>query len=92
PVKADELGDIEIEISVLTPPRRIESIDQIELGRHGIVLYIEDCQSVFLPHVATEFGWSLEETLDQLCIKAGQPPGAWRKDAKFDIFETLMFE
>ena len=95
-VKSNELRDIEIEISVLTPPRRIDSESEIELGRHGIVLHIGNSQSVFLPHVATEFGWTLNQTLDQLCLKAGYPAGSWsgsEKDrVRFEVFESFMFE
>ncbi|MBK9144136.1 MAG: AmmeMemoRadiSam system protein B [Candidatus Melainabacteria bacterium] len=95
-VKGDELGDIEIEISVLTPPRRIASENEIELGRHGIVLHIGNSQSVFLPHVAPEFGWTLSQTLDQLCLKAGYPAGSWsgseRDRVRFEVFESVMFE
>lgn len=92
PVREEELASIEIEISVLTPPRRVESKDEIEIGKHGIVLYVKGRQSVFLPHVATEFGWTLEETLDQLSMKAGLPADEWRRGAQFDVFESVMFD
>lgn len=91
-VREHELSELELEISVLTPLRRVDSIDEIEIGKHGIVLYAKGRQAVFLPHVATEFGWTLSETLDQLCIKAGLLAGEWKQDAKFDVFESIMFE
>ncbi len=92
PVQENELEDIEIEISVLTPPVRVESHKMITIGRHGIVLYAKGRQSVFLPHVATEFGWSLEETLSQLSRKAGLAANDWQEGASFDVFESVMFE
>lgn len=92
PVREEELDSIEIEISVLTPPRRVKSKDDIKLGKHGIVLYVKGRQSVFLPHVATEFGWTLEETLDQLSMKAGLPANEWQRGGQFDVFESVMFD
>ena len=91
PVATDELEDIWIEISVLTPPRRVASYDEIVLGRDGIVLFKDAHQAVFLPFVATEFGWSLAETLTQLSRKAGLAPDDWREDAKFDVFQAEVF-
>jgi AmmeMemoRadiSam system protein A len=91
-VKADELKDLKIEISVLTPPKRIESYKQIQLGKDGIILMDQGKQAVFLPHVPTEQGWNLEETLHYLSLKAGLPADAWQKGAKFDVFQTQLFE
>lgn len=91
-VKESELVDIELEISVLTPLTRVASEKEIEIGKHGVVLYLQGRQSVFLPHVATEYGWSVEETLSQLSVKAGLGSHDWRNGAKFDVFESIMFE
>lgn len=91
-VKPSELEALEIEVSVLTPLSRVDSEKEIEIGRHGIVMYINGRQSVFLPHVATEYGWTLEETLNQLANKAGLEPEAWRTGAQYDVFESVMFE
>ena len=91
-VKLNELIDIDIEVSVLTPLVRAESEDEIEIGKHGIVMYLEGRQSVFLPHVASEFGWTREETLNQLARKAGLGSRAWQNNARYDIFESIMFE
>ncbi|HIA52000.1 MAG TPA: AmmeMemoRadiSam system protein B [Candidatus Melainabacteria bacterium] len=92
PVTADELDSLEIEISVLTPLKRIESYDEIVIGRDGVVLYKNGSQAVFLPHVAAQFGWNLEQTLTQLSLKAGLGETAWKQGAKFDIFQTESFE
>jgi len=92
PVKESELADLQVEISVLTPLSRVDSFEEIEVGRHGVVLYKDGRQSVFLPHVATEFGWTRDEMLSQLALKAGLGSQEWRIGAKFDVFESLMFE
>ncbi len=92
PVTTDELDSLEIEISVLTPLKRIESYDEIVIGRDGVVFYKNGSQAVFLPHVAVQFGWDLEQTLTQLSLKAGLGESAWKQGAKFDIFQTESFE
>lgn len=91
-VQPDELKDIRIEISVLTPPRRISSYHEIVLGRDGIVLFKEGHQSVFLPFVPTMFGWDLPETLTQLSKKAGLAPNDWKDGCKYDVFQAVVFE
>ncbi len=92
PVEAHELEDIPIEISVLTPPRRIGSYHDIVLGRDGIVFFKDGHQSVFLPCVAAQFGWDLERTLTELSRKAGLASDAWREGAKFDVFQAEVIE
>jgi MEMO1 family protein len=92
PVEPHELKDIEIEISVLTPPRRVPSYQNIALGKDGIVMYKDGHQSVFLPFVPTEFGWNLEKTLEQLSLKAGLSEDAWKSGAEFDVFQAQVFE
>jgi AmmeMemoRadiSam system protein A len=90
PVTESEVDDLEVEISVLTPSRTIDSVDEIELGRHGIILERGMHRSVFLPQVAVEQGWNLETTLRHLALKAGLEANDWRK-ASFSIFETILF-
>ncbi len=92
PVTEDELDSLEIEISVLTPLKRIDSYNEIVIGKDGVVLYKSGSQAVFLPHVAEQFGWNLEQTLTQLSLKAGLGEMAWKQGAKFDIFQTESFE
>lgn len=92
PVHEEELKNIKIEISVLTKPEPISDYKNIIIGKHGILLHAKGRQSVFLPHVATEYGWTLEETLNQLALKAGLKQEAWRKNARFEVFESVMFE
>jgi MEMO1 family protein len=92
PVTPRELGGLQIEISVLTPPRRVASHKDIEIGKDGIILSKNDRQSVFLPFVATEFGWNLEQTLRELALKAGLREDDWRDNAKFDVFQSVSVE
>ncbi len=91
-VQPDELEHIKIEVSVLTPPRRVGSYHDIALGRDGIVLMKEGRQSVFLPFVPTTFGWDLAETLTQLAKKAGLSDNDWKEGCKFDTFQAEVFE
>lgn len=91
PVKPDELPNLSLEINVLTKPVSIPGWQDIKLGQDGIVLRKSGHQAVFLPKVATEFGWDLPQTLSQLAIKAGLLPFDWQKDAQFEIFQGQSF-
>jgi len=90
-VTSEELSSLEIEISVLSPLERAGGPDEIEVGRHGVVLEKDGRRSVFLPQVAPEQGWDRDTMLDQLAIKAGLPKEAWRSGASFDLFEAFVF-
>ena len=91
PLTIDELPELEIEISVLTPSKQIESIDEIVLGRDGVVLVKNGRKAVFLPQVATEMGWNKIDLLDNLCRKAGLPAGSWH-NAELSTFQAKIFE
>lgn len=92
PMKQEDLGDFTVEISVLSKLEKIEDIQQIEIGRHGIYLEKGYYRGVLLPQVATEHGWDRETFLKQTCIKAGLPPEAWRADdAEIYIFSAQVF-
>lgn len=91
PVRAGELDGLEVELTLLSTPGPIASWRNIILGKHGIVLYKGRNRAVYLPHVATEQGWNLEETLTHLARKAGLPPDGWREGARFEVFEGQVF-
>ncbi len=91
-LKFAELKDLIIEISVLTPPQRIKSWQEIKLGQDGIFMHKNGQQAVFLPSVAGEFGWDLPETLTQLSLKAGCGPDGWKENTAFDVFQAQSFE
>jgi AmmeMemoRadiSam system protein B/AmmeMemoRadiSam system protein A len=91
PVTQDELDDIDIEISVLTPLRKIDSVDEIELGKHGIYIKQGHNSGTFLPQVATQTGWDLEEFLGHCARdKAGIGWEGW-KNADLYVYEALIF-
>ena len=90
-VAASELPSIHIEISLLTPERPIDSIDEIDIGRHGLIVEQGRARGLLLPQVATEHGWDRETFLDHTCIKAGLAPGAWRTGARILVFEARVF-
>ncbi len=90
PLEATELAEIEIEISMLTPPKPVKSWREIVVGKHGMVLNKEGHSAVFLPQVAPEQGWGIEETLTHLSRKAGLPSNAWREGATFLVFEAQV--
>ncbi|MFO7820517.1 MAG: AmmeMemoRadiSam system protein B [Lentisphaeria bacterium] len=91
PLSASEFEDIEIEISVLTPARPIGSPEDFIPGQHGIILKKGRAKAVFLPQVASEQGWDRETTLTHLALKAGLEPDGWRRGAKFEVFEAIVF-
>jgi len=88
-----ELKDVDIEISVLSPLKRVDSADKIELGKHGVLVRKGYQSGVFLPQVATETGWSKEEFLNNLCVhKAGLAQDAWKdKQTELYIFNAEVF-
>jgi len=92
PVTCDELDQIEIEISILTPPVPVDSWEDIELETHGIILRKKRLQALFLPQVAVERKWDLPTTLSHLSVKAGFKEDGWRKDAQFEVFEAIVFK
>jgi len=91
PVTIDEMKDITIEISVLTPPNYVESVDDIKIGIDGVVLQKEGSRAVFLPQVAREQGWDLQTTLNHLSLKAGLSEEAWKEGARFLVFQADVF-
>ncbi|MFQ6003296.1 MAG: AmmeMemoRadiSam system protein B [Candidatus Zixiibacteriota bacterium] len=94
PVTREELDKLELEISVLTPLRKIKNINEIEIGKHGIVLKKGYHQGVFLPQVATEQGWDRVTFLEEICYKAGiYDKNCWKdKDAEIYIYSADVFE
>ena len=92
PVTAEEAAALQIEISILTPLERLHDLGQIRLGVDGLVLQRGGRSGLFLPQVATEQGYNLEQFLNQLCLKAGLPPGAHAEpDAVLHRFQVQKF-
>ncbi len=77
PMKDDDLDNFSLEISVLSPLHKIDTIEEIEVGKHGIYLEKGYHRGVLLPQVAIEQGWDRDTFLKQTCVKAGLPNDAW---------------
>ena len=91
PVRREELEDIDIEISVLTPMRRIQSLDEFKLHRHGIYIRKGYRSGTFLPQVADEVNWTKEEFVSHCSQdKAGLGWDGWR-DAELYVYEAIVF-
>jgi AmmeMemoRadiSam system protein B/AmmeMemoRadiSam system protein A len=92
PVEFRELPQLEYEVSVLSPLRRVTDIKQIKVGEHGLVMRRGDKEGLLLPQVPVEEHWNRTTFLEQTCVKAGLPTDAW-KDPDTDIFmfSALVF-
>jgi AmmeMemoRadiSam system protein A len=90
PVQTRELSHLEVDVSLLSPIRDIPSFADFKLGRQGIILEKGRYRAVYLPEVAPEQGWTVEETLTSLSHKAGLPADAWREGATFKVFESVV--
>ncbi|MCK4545811.1 MAG: AmmeMemoRadiSam system protein B [Candidatus Eisenbacteria sp.] len=90
-LRESEIPDLQIEVSVLTVPRKVSSPDEIVIGKHGVILEKGSHSAVYLPQVAPEQGWDVEETLTHLSMKAGLPADGWRDGAEFSVFSAQVF-
>ena len=81
PVSKEELDEIELEISALTPLKRIHNVKDIEVGKHGLYMKRGLNSGLLLPQVATEYNWDKETFLEHTCMKAGLPTNAWEDPA-----------
>jgi AmmeMemoRadiSam system protein A len=79
PVTPEELSELQIEISALGSLKPIRP-DDVEIGRHGLLISHRGHRGVLLPQVPVEHEWDRETFLEHTCIKAGLPPEAWRED------------
>jgi len=92
PVSIDELEEIEIEISVLTPLVRIQSGKDVVVGTHGVYLESGGRSGVLLPQVPVEQGWDRKQFLHHLCLKAGLSPGCLSlPGTRLFVFEAIIF-
>ncbi len=91
-VQPAELNDIDVEVSVLTVPHKIDDVSEIEVGKHGIIIKKGYSQGLLLPQVATDYGWDRETFLMHTCRKAGLPMDAWKDDeTEIKIFSAQVF-
>ena len=93
PITPAELGELTVEVSVLSPLAETDEPEKLQIGKHGIYI-VGRSSGCFLPEVATDMGWSAEEFLDHCCTgKAGLPAGAWRQPGtKVYLFTSEKFD
>jgi AmmeMemoRadiSam system protein A len=92
PLRPGELEQLELEISVMGPIERVTDIDDIVVGRDGLIISRGPYAGLLLPQVATEYGWDRQTFLEQTCRKAGLPPEAWRsQDCRIEKFSAFVF-
>jgi len=88
PLQPAELGEVSLEISVLTPLKEIKDTSEIEVGRHGLYVIKGVNRGVLLPQVAVEHNMDRETFLEHTCMKAGLEPDAWKHGATIFTFEA----
>jgi AmmeMemoRadiSam system protein A len=91
PVGVHELPEIAIELSILTPESEVAAVDEIEVGRHGLIIEQGRRRGLLLPQVAIEYGWDVRTFLSHTCHKAGLPTDAWSRGARIFRFEAQVF-
>ena len=99
PVQRHEMDGLTMEVSVLTPPMRLELDDRsilsnhVQVGRDGLIIERGWNKGLLLPQVPVEWGWDSKEFLDQCCVKAGIPKRSWmRPDTKVYTFQAILFK
>ena len=90
PVTLEEARHLEIELSILSPPQPAKAED-IEVGRHGVLIGMDGWRGLLLPQVAVEHHWDRATFLEQTCVKAGVPSDAWRSGATIEVFTAEIF-
>jgi len=89
-VTLPEARDLEIELSILSPPQPI-SAEAVEIGRHGLLISMAGRRGLLLPQVPTEHHWNRTTFLEQTCRKAGLPLDAWQNGATIEAFTAEVF-
>lgn len=90
-VTVDELGEIDIEISVLTVPTEVGGVEDVQVGRDGIIISDGFNRGLLLPQVPVEQQWDLEEYISYGCLKAGLPRDTWKRGVKIETFQAIVF-
>jgi len=97
PVRLSEMDEIVVEVTILTPPEKIEAKpkdlpNHVEIGRHGLIVKMGPFSGLLLPQVAVEYNMDAEEFLSETCMKAGLPPDCWLTGAEVYRFEGQIFK
>jgi uncharacterized protein len=90
PVTRDESLELQVSLSILSAPQPILA-DQVEIGRHGLLISLGHYRGLLLPQVPVEHGWDRIQFLEQTCRKAGLPLDAWQTGAKLEAFTAEVF-
>jgi AmmeMemoRadiSam system protein A len=92
PLRKDELGAVKIEISVMGPVVPVKDVDEVVVGRDGLIISRGSRAGLLLPQVAVEYGWDRDTFLSQTCVKAGLPSDSWRDPAcRIERFAAEVF-
>jgi uncharacterized protein (TIGR00296 family) len=92
PVSNEEMNDLIIEVSVLTKPKLIKDIKEINIGKDGLIVECGGRKGLLLPVVAVEHKWTVKEFLENTCLKAGLSENCWKeKDCKIYTFQSQVF-
>jgi uncharacterized protein (TIGR00296 family) len=97
PVRLSEMDEIVVEVTVLTPPEKIDAKPKempahVEIGKHGLIVKMGPFSGLLLPQVAVEYNMDSEEFLSETCMKAGLPPDCWLTGAEVYRFEGQIFK
>lgn len=91
PLTLEELSEAKIEISVLSLPKPVKDVKEIEVGKHGIIISKGSSKGLLLPQVPVEWNWDLKTYLSHGCLKAGLEKNEWKKGVSIEIFSAQVF-
>ncbi|MBL7084297.1 MAG: AmmeMemoRadiSam system protein A [Candidatus Aminicenantes bacterium] len=91
PLTLEELSEAKIEISVLSLPKPVKDVKEIEVGKHGIIISKGSSKGLLLPQVPGEWNWDLKTYLSHGCLKAGLDENEWKKGVSIEIFSAQVF-
>jgi AmmeMemoRadiSam system protein A len=92
PLRADEISDLRVAVSVLSPPHRLDDRRAVKVGTHGLIVRRGWHRGALLPKIALEQGWDAETFLARCCLKAGLPARAWQEpETEVEVFEADEF-
>lgn len=91
PLEIDELKEIDIEISVLTIPEKVERPEDVRVGVDGIIISKHGSRGLLLPQVPVEQEWDLDQYISYGCMKAGLSGDEWKKGVDIEVFQAEVF-
>lgn len=92
PITLKELNDIRIEIAILSPLKIVDALQQIVIGRHGLMIKGSGRRGLLLPKVASRMNWDQKAFVDGVCTKAGLARGCWPGKSTLFSFTTVVFD